>query len=131
MACKFVPERSRVTVSSASDISLDWGQDGCMNGRTQYADDNGKWSRVLVPGDEQTVSVLEFDPATRTYINYRYFLSANQMDAARKIRAQIPLKQCSADAQARTQLGTQQQSIRAALPPSYSEKLVYSCAPAP
>ena len=131
MACRFVPERSRVTVSSASAVNLDWGQDGCMNERTQYADDNGKWSRVLVPGDEQTVSVLEFDPATRTYVNYRYFLSANQMDAARKIRAQIPLKQCSADAQARAQLGTQQQSIRAALPTNYSEKLVYSCSSAP
>ncbi|QDZ08354.1 trypsin-like peptidase domain-containing protein [Sphingomonas panacisoli] len=130
MVCKFVPDRSRLTVSSGSDVSLDWGQDGCMNERTQYADDNGKWVRVLVPGDEQTVSVVEFDPKTRAYTNYRYFLSADQMDAARKIRSQIPLKQCSADAQARTQLGTQQQSIRAALPPSYSEKLVYSCAPA-
>lgn len=131
MACTFVPERSRVTVSSATDVKLDWGQDGCMNERTQYADDNGKWVRVLVPGDEQTVSVVEFDPATRAYVNYRYFLSATQMDAARKIRSQIPLKQCSADAQALAQLGTQQQSIRAALPPSYSEKLVYACAPAP
>ncbi|WP_367185861.1 S1C family serine protease [Sphingomonas bacterium] len=130
MVCKFVPERSRVTVSSAADVNLDWGQDGCMNDRTQYADDNGKWTRVLVPGDEQTVSVLEFDPATRTYTNYRYFLSATQMDAARKIRAQIPLKQCSADAEARTQLGTQQQSVRAALPPAYSEKLVYACSAA-
>jgi S1-C subfamily serine protease len=130
MVCKFVPERSRLTVSSAADLNLAWGQDGCMNDRTQYADDGGKWVRVLVPGDEQTVSVLEFDPATRTYVNYRYFLSATQMDAARKIRAQIPLKQCSADAQARSQLGTQQQSVRAALPPSYSEKLVYSCSAA-
>ena len=131
MVCKFVPERSRATVSSAADVDLGWGQDGCMNDRTQYADDNGKWTRVLVPGDEQTVSVLEFDPATQTYTNYRYFLSATQMDAARKIRAQIPLKQCSADAGARAQLGTQQQSVRAALPPQYSEKLVYSCAVAP
>ncbi|MBS0479373.1 MAG: trypsin-like peptidase domain-containing protein, partial [Proteobacteria bacterium] len=131
MACRFVPDRSRVTVSTTSNVDLDWGQDGCMNDRTQYADDDGKWVRVFVPGDEQTVSVAEFDPATRTYTNYRYFLSATQMDAARKIRSQIPLKQCSADAQARAQLGTQQQSIRAALPSNYSEKLVYSCAPAP
>jgi V8-like Glu-specific endopeptidase len=130
MVCTFVPDRSRVTVSNGSAVNLDWGQDGCMNDRTQYADDSGKWVRVLVPGDEQTVSVLEFDPATRTYVDYRYFLSATQMDAARKLRAQIPLKQCSADAQARAQLGTQQQSIRAALPPNYNEKLVYSCAPA-
>jgi len=130
MVCRFVPDRSRITVSSAGDVDLNWGQDGCMNERTQYADDNGKWVRVLVPGDEQTVSVVEFDPKTRDYINYRYFLSADQMDAVRKLRSQIPLKQCSADAQARAQLGTQQQSVRAALPPSYSEKLVYSCAPA-
>lgn len=130
MACTFDPARSRVTVSSPHDVALSWGQDGCINDRTQYADDGGKWVRVAVPNDEQTVSVLELDPATRTYNEYHYFLSAAQMDAARKLRAQIPLKQCSADAQARAALGTQQQAIRSALPPSYSEKLVYSCAPA-
>ena len=102
-----------------------------MNGKTQYADDNGKWTRVLVPNDEQTVSVLQFDPDTRTYTAYRYFLSAAQMDAARKLRAQSPLKQCSADAGARNNLMVQQQSIRAALPATYSEKLVYSCSTAP
>ena len=69
--------------------------------------------------------------ATRTYIAYRYFLSAAQMDAARKLRAQSPLKQCSADAGARNNLMVQQQSIRPALPATYSEKLVYSCSTAP
>jgi len=131
MVCKFQPDRSRVTVSATADVNLDWGQDGCLNGKTQYADDNGKWTRVLVPNDEQTVSVLQFDPATRTYTAYRYFLSAVQMDAARKVRAQSPLKQCSADAGARNNLMVQQQSIRAALPTTYSEKLVYSCSTAP
>ena len=131
MVCKFQPDRSRVTVSATADVNLDWGQDGCLNGKTQYADDNGKWTRVLVPNDEQTVSVLQFDPATRTYTAYRYFLSAVQMDATRKVRAQSPLKQCSADAGARNNLMVQQQSIRAALPTTYSEKLVYSCSTAP
>ena len=131
MVCKFQPDRSRVTVSATADVNLDWGQDGCLNGKTQYADDNGKWTRVLVPNDEQTVSVLQFDPDTRTYTAYRYFLSAAQMDAARKLRAQSPLKQCSADAGARNTLMVQQQSIRAALPTTYSEKLVYSCSTAP
>jgi V8-like Glu-specific endopeptidase len=131
MVCKFQPDRSRVTVSATNDVNLGWGQDGCMNERTQYADDNGKWTRVLVPNDEQTVSVLQFDPDTRTYVAYRYFLSAAQMDAARKLRAQSPLKQCSADAGARNNLMVQQQSIRAALPATYSEKLVYSCTAAP
>jgi hypothetical protein len=131
MVCKFQPDRSRVTVSSTNDVNLDWGQDGCMNERTQYADDNGKWTRVLVPGDEQTVSVLQFDPDTRTYTAYRYFLSAAQMDVARKLRAQSSLKQCSADAGARNALMVRQQSIRAALPTTYSEKLVYACSTAP
>ncbi|WP_174531909.1 S1C family serine protease [Sphingomonas pruni] len=131
MVCKFQPDRSRVTVSATDDVNLDWGQDGCMNGKTQYADDNGKWTRVLVPSNEQTVSVLQFDPDTRTYTAYRYFLSAAQMDAARKLRAQSPLKQCSTDTGARNALMVQQQSIRAALPTTYSEKLVYSCSPTP
>ncbi|MBN8809567.1 MAG: trypsin-like peptidase domain-containing protein [Sphingomonas sp.] len=130
MACTFDGARSRVTVSTPKDTDLDWGQDGCMNDRAQYADDHGKWVRVLVPNDEQTVSVLELDPATRTYTNYRYFLSAAQMDAARKLRSQVPLKACSADEQARAALATQQQAIRATLPPAYSEKLVYACAAA-
>lgn len=130
MVCKFQPDRSRVTVSATADVNLDLGQDGCMNGKTQYADDNGKWTRVLVPNDEQTVSVLQFDPETRAYTAYRYFLSAAQMDAARKLRAQSPLKQCSADAGARNNLMVQQQSIRAALPATYSEKLVYACSAA-
>jgi S1-C subfamily serine protease len=131
MVCKFQPERSRVTVSATNDVDLTWGQDGCMNDKTQYADDNGKWTRVLVPNDEQTVSVLQFEPDTRTYTAYRYFLSAAQMDAARKLRAQGPLRQCTTDPGLRNNLMVQQQSIRAALPPDYSEKLVYSCAAAP
>ena len=129
MVCKLVPERSRITVSSPADITLNWGEDGCINDRTQYADVNGKWTRVLVPSDEQTVSVIELDPRTQTYVNSRYFLSAIQMDAARKLRAQVQLKQCSADPKARDLLATQEAAVRASLPPTYSEKLVYSCTP--
>lgn len=128
MVCKFQPDRSRVTVSAGNDVSLDWGQDGCMNAKTQYAEDNGKWTRVAVPNDEQTVSVLEFDPGTRTYISYRYFLSASQMDTARKLRAQAPLKACTSNLGDRNKLMAQQSAVRAALPANYSEKLVYSCA---
>ncbi len=131
LVCKLVPDRSRVTVSSGEDVDFDWGEDGCINGKTQYADDNGKWTRVSVPANDQTVSVLQFDPATRTYTDLRYFLSATQMDAARKIRAQIPVKACTSDPGMRNNLMVQQQSIRAALPPTYSEKLVYACSAAP
>lgn len=131
MACTIVPERSRVTVSSTDVVALDVGADGCINGRTQYAEDGTHWQRILVPTQEQTVSVLDYDPATQTYTNTRYLLSAEQMTRARQLRTGVPLKTCSSDQAARGQLATQQQSIRASLPQVYNEKLVYHCGPAP
>ncbi|MDF0486878.1 trypsin-like peptidase domain-containing protein [Sphingomonas sp. H39-1-10] len=127
LLCSVVPERSRIVSSSTEDVKLDWGADGCMNGRTQYAEDGAKWDRFLVPNEEQTASLLQFDPATRTYTALRYFLGADQMDALRKIRSQIPLKACSADPAARAALATQQGAIRAALPAYPNEKIVYRC----
>jgi len=131
MVCTLVPERSRVTVTETETVTLDVGNDGCVNGRTQYAESGKRWQRVLVPDQEQTVSVLDFDPETRTYTNTRYLLSSEQMKSARSLRSAIPLKTCSSDQSARAALAAQQQSIRATLPPVYNEKLVYSCAAAP
>ncbi|WP_213981388.1 serine protease [Sphingomonas sp. dw_22] len=127
MVCTLVPERSRVTVTTTDKVDLDVGNDGCVNGRTQYAESGKRWQRVLVPDQEQTVSVLDFDPDTRTYTNTRYLLSSEQMQSARALRATVPLKTCSSDQSARAALAAQQQSVRAALPPVYNEKLVYSC----
>jgi hypothetical protein len=52
------------------------------------------------------------------------------MAKARELRSGVPLKTCSSDQAARANLATQQQALRAALPPVYNEKLVYNCAPA-
>ena len=128
LVCTLVPERSRVTVSNNPQVALDVGADGCINGKTQYAENGAKWQRILVPEQEQTVSVLEFDPATSTYTNTRYLLSAEAMTRARQLRSQVQLKTCSADQAARGNLATQQQTIRASLPQVYNEKLVYHCA---
>lgn len=130
MTCTIVPERSRITVTEADRIDLDIGADGCINGRTQYAESGTLWQRILVPEEDQSVSVLVWDPATRTYTNTRYLLSSEQMAKARQLRASVPIKTCSADQAARASLATQQQALRAALPPVYNEKLVYSCTPA-
>jgi len=131
MVCTLVPERSRVTVTAIDKVNLELGNDGCVNGRTQYAESGKHWQRVLVPEQEQAVSVLDFDPDTRTYTNTRYLLSADQMQRARELRSTVPLKSCSADQSARAALATQQQSVRASLPPVYNEKLVYNCSAAP
>lgn len=130
LTCTLQPERSRVIYAAADTVALDVGADGCINGRTQYSEDGTRWLRVLVPDQEPTVSVLEFDPVARTYVNTRYLLSAEQMTRARQLRSEVKLKTCSTDQAARGNLATQQQSIRAALPRVYNEKLVYRCATA-
>jgi len=127
MVCTVMPDRSRVVSSSTEDLSIDWGAAGCMNGRTQYAENGSKWDRILVPSEDQTVSVLQFDPATRIYSNQRYFLTAAQMDALRKVRSQVTIKACSPDEAGRTNLMTQQSAIRTLLPAYPNEKIVYSC----
>ncbi|WP_033922145.1 S1C family serine protease [Sphingomonas sp. 37zxx] len=129
MVCTIVPDRSRVTVSDTSDVNLNWGADGCMNDRTQYAEAGNGWERILVPANEQTVSVLAFNPATRTYTNSRYLLSASQMAGARRLRAEVDLKTCAPESGPRANLATQQAAIRATLPPLPNERLVYRCSP--
>ena len=128
LVCTLVPERSRVTISSTADVPMSWGKGGCMNGRTQYVAANGRWEKILVPDEEQTVSVLGFDPATRTYTNTRYLMSAAAMDAARAARGETPAKACSVDPVVIAKAGERVAAIRATLPPLPNEKLVYRCA---
>lgn len=131
LVCAIDPARSRVTVSSTQDVNIDINPDGCVNGRTQYAETGQQnWQRILVPDEEQTVSVLEYAPATRTYSTTRYLLPASQMNDARKLRSDVKIKACSTDPVARADLAAKQQTIRTALPQVFNERLVYSCKPA-
>jgi hypothetical protein len=127
LTCVIQPERSRVTVSATSDVALDWGRSGCVNGRTQYLPAADRWERVLVPETEQTVSVLVFDPVTRRYTNTRYMLGAQAMAQMRSLRGAEAAKTCSVDPATIDRLAQTQSAIRAALPPLPNEKLVYTC----
>ncbi len=128
MLCRFDPARSRVTVSATADVVLDDKGDGCINGRTQYAEDgHGGWTRILVPDEEATVSVLTWQPGARTYTNTRYLLDDRAMTEARRLRKSVAIKACTADPAARANLAGQQSAIRAALPAKPNEKLVYAC----
>ncbi|HEX8485537.1 S1C family serine protease, partial [Sphingomonas sp.] len=127
LVCRLVPERSRITVSSSEDVALDWGPDGCMNGRTRYVEGQGRWERILVPDGEQTVSALTFDPATRTYTDTRYLMSATAMTAARAARGDMP-RTCEGGDAAAVKIADRQSAIRSVLPPLPNEKLVYACA---
>lgn len=128
--CRFLPERSRVTVSNSNDLELQWNQDGCVNGRTQYGLSSDGWSRILVPEGEQTISVSRYDPARRMLRTDRYFLDLNTMNAAREARASYQAPACGAGEDAARDLGDQQEAIRQLLPETPNERLVYRCEPA-
>jgi hypothetical protein len=126
-SCRLVPERSRVTVSPSTAVDLDWAEGGCVNGRTQYAQDGDVWRRILVPNGEQAVSVLEIRPGSRQYVVTRYLLPADAMARARALRQRIDLAVCTAEQPKIASLSEGQEQIRRMLPELPNERLVYDC----
>lgn len=126
--CRFVEDRSRVTVSSVEDVDLRWTADGCVNGRTQYANHGEMWDRILVPRDEATISVAEFRPGAGEYEVTRYLMSAADMARARELRGE-ELKTCTTDSEALAIFADRQAMIRSTLPKIPNERLVYKCEP--
>lgn len=124
--CRLDPQRSRVTTSATDDIPFEWSPSGCVNGRTQYGFSQGVWSRVLVPNEDQEVSVNSFDPDRREFRTERYLLSQAAMGRARSARGAYRAPACGGEAAAAT-LGEQQQAVLDALPDKPNERLVYSC----
>lgn len=129
LRCVIDTSRSRVTVSDISDVALNWQDDGCVNGRSQYGLGADGWSRVLVPNGEETVSVAKFDPATSTYTTERYLLDLDTMTKARAERAKPAAPSCGGGEAAARALGDSQAAIKALLPPQPNERLVYNCSP--
>ena len=128
-SCRLDRERSRVTVSDEPVVALSWNAQGCVNETTQYAQDGAVWRRVLVPNQEQTVTVSEFDPASGQYVVSRYLLSARAMEQARQLRRRVEQKACTSDAEARLRMADQQRDLVEALPQRPNERLVYACEP--
>lgn len=131
MICTLDLARSRVTSAKTDDIVLDWRADGCVAGRTQYGLDNGRWSRVFVPNDEEVVSVNSYAPEKREYRIERFLLDRQAMEAARTERATFQPPTCGSGDEAGLALGAQQAAILAMLPPQPNERLVFRCGPDP
>ncbi|WP_033074547.1 S1C family serine protease [Sphingopyxis sp. MWB1] len=126
--CTIRPNRSRITVSSTADVPVSIDAKGCVNDRTQYARGaDGRWQRILVPNQEATVTIASIDPAAQEYRVERYLLDAETMAKARATRAAMSVKSCAADEAAMTAFAAQQEAIRATLPGSPNERLVYEC----
>lgn len=122
LVCVLDSERSRVTVSDASDVNLNWRADGCADGRNQFAQGADGWSRIVVPDNEETVTVSRFDPATAILRADRYLLGLEDMTRLRAARQQTPAPACGAG-----DPGASQSDLRALLPAAPNERLLYRC----
>jgi len=131
LVCVLDAERSRVTGAPVEDVPLEWSDNGCVNGRTQYAPADGDWARIFVPQEEAAVSVNRFDPATREYRVERYLLGREAIGRVRQARAEFEAPQCGAGAEAAQEFGARQQAVLSLLPASPNERLVYRCSEAP
>lgn len=125
--CRLVPERSRITVSQENELSLEWGEGGCVNDRTQYGRDGAKWSRIFVPNQEQTVTISSFSPERSEFTEERYLMGLDAMTKARAIRAQYGNRACTTDIAALADIEDMVKAIRAELPQQANESLVYEC----
>jgi hypothetical protein len=112
---------------ATDDIPFTWTDGGCVNGRTQYGLKDGKWSRVLVPNDEASVSINSYDPQARQYRVERYLLAHDAMEAVREARGKYHTPECGTGNTAANELGSNQAAIFSLLPTQPNERLVYDC----
>ncbi len=125
--CVIDSSRSRITVSDAADVKFDWSATGCVNNRTQYADDGGLWTRTLVPNTEQQVSIIQFDPKTSSYRIERHLLGAEAMNKAREARKLYEVQSCAAEPAALDKIAQMNRAVRELLPPQANEVLQFNC----
>lgn len=125
--CRIDEGRSRITVSDVSDVTLDWGPNGCVNGRTQFGQYGTRWGRSFVPNGDATIDWRSFDPATGTYTVERYLPDDATVQQARKIHARLTANQCTRDPALLTELAAMEAELRTILPSRSNERLVYSC----
>jgi serine protease Do len=130
LVCVLDIRRSRVTVSSSADVSLNWRADGCADGGSQFANGPDGWFRVFVPSNDETVTVASFDPASGVYRTDRYLLDFDAMARLRADHSKTPPLACNTRPETTATANPGQLTLKSMLPAQPNERLVYSCAPA-
>jgi hypothetical protein len=125
--CIFQPERSRVTMSETADVELTWQPDGCVNGRTQYVENGGRWIRSFVPNNDAQISVISYAPETEIYRIERFLPGSEAMQSAREARQLYDVKTCTVDPSQRTNIENMNKAIAAQLPQTPNEILLFTC----
>ena len=127
LVCEIDPSLSRVTTSDTQSPVFNWSPEGCVNGQTQFVNNQGSWSRTFVPADDASVSVRRFDPATGRYRSDNYQVNAETAERARTARAAITWAGCTIDPARLAELAKVQSDIQASLPSRPNERLLYRC----
>ncbi len=127
LSCTLDAARSRVLGAPVENLELGWQAGGCINGQTQYGLTGDEWSRVLVPANEEAVSISRYNEGTGEYVIERFLLDRTAMSEARAARAQIRAPMCDSGEESAQLFGDQQIAIIATLPQRPNERLVYSC----
>jgi serine protease Do len=127
LTCVIDRSRSRITVSDTADVPFEWTGSGCVNGRTQYAEEAGRWVRSFVPNNEAQVSVTSFQPDSSSYRIERHLLGSEAMQKARAARKQYDVKSCSADPAMLEKVASMNAAVRQLLPQQPNELLVFKC----
>lgn len=129
MICVIDQQRSRVTVSDTQDVALNFEAGGCVNTRTQYGLGTNGYARVLVPKQDETVSVNTYDPATRTFRTDHFLLGFDTMAKLREARSRFKAPECGVTDDVARKLASDEQALTALLPPEPQERLSYHCQP--
>jgi serine protease Do len=114
-------------MSDTDDVLFDWSNDGCINGRTQYVETGGGWSRSFVPNNDAHASLVSYTPANETYRIERYLLGMDAMEKARAARKRYEVTRCSTALETLANVDNMNKAIREVLPTAPNEILVYSC----
>lgn len=125
--CRLDQSLSRVTVSETEDVPFSWNATGCLNNQTQFVDEQGRWTRILVPANEAAISLRSFDPMIGRYRTDKYLVDAETAGRARALREKVQWAGCTSDPKRLAELARLQSDIRSMLPPQPNERMVYQC----
>lgn len=127
LVCTIQPERSRITISETSPVKFSWTDKGCVNGRTQYAENAGRWSRAIVSATEDQASIVSYTPGSSTYRVERYLPGADAMATVRAAKQRNDVKGCSADQAITGKVEAMNKAVRGALSGEPQELLIFDC----
>lgn len=128
ISCTIDEGRSEYYATDPVPVTMSISDNGCVNGRTQYAaSGDGAWERVSVPKQENVVARLTFDPKAMTYVQERWLPDDETLASARAAKDKLPNQSCGLPEDSRKQLAEAQRSITSAMTSAPDERLVYRC----